>query len=106
MNDPTQAVDAETGEMRGNEKHWLTDEELEIGTFGESLEEAVAETGATVVSYLDVSLAMDAAGEDFFAEGELGDLHPGPAAYPRIAEAIAAGVDDVVAASADDCGTA
>ena len=43
MNDRTQAVDAERGEMRGNEKHWLTDEELEIGTFGESLEEAVVE---------------------------------------------------------------
>lgn len=69
------------------------------------LEEAVADTGATVVSYLDVSLAMDEAGEDFFAEGELGDLHPGAAAYPRIAEAIAAGVDEAVAADPDGCGT-
>jgi len=29
--------------MHRNEKHWLTDEELEIGTWGESLEEAVDE---------------------------------------------------------------
>ncbi len=53
------------------------------------LEREAASAGAKVASYLDVSLAMDERGEDFFAEGELGDLHPGPDAYPGIAEAIA-----------------
>ncbi|MCB0971701.1 MAG: SGNH/GDSL hydrolase family protein [Acidimicrobiales bacterium] len=69
------------------------------------LEEAVADAGATVVSYLDVSRSMAAEGEDFFAEGELGDLHPGQAAHARIAEAIGAGIDVAVAASVDGCGT-
>ncbi|HWJ99054.1 MAG TPA: SGNH/GDSL hydrolase family protein [Acidimicrobiales bacterium] len=53
------------------------------------LERAVVASGARVASYLDVALAMDQAGEDFFAEGELGDLHPGSRSYPRIAAAIA-----------------
>jgi hypothetical protein len=53
------------------------------------LERHVAEHGAQVVSYLDVSLAMDEQGLDFFAEGELGELHPGEQAHGRIAEAIA-----------------
>jgi hypothetical protein len=42
-----------------------------------------------VASYLDVSLDMDDLGEDFFAEGGLGDLHPDPRSYPRIAASIA-----------------
>jgi len=67
-----------------------TDEEVRTRTQGTRvLEGAVTATGARVASYLDVSLAMDDAHQDFFAEGELGDLHPGPAAYPRIADAIA-----------------
>ena len=70
-----------------------TDAEVAERTAGTRiLEQAAADAGAKVASYLDVSLAMDEAGEDFFAEGELGDLHPGPAAYPRIAESIAAQV--------------
>lgn len=72
-----------------------TPEEVAAQTRGTRLlEDAVVATGARAVSYLDISLAMDAAGEDFFAEGELGDLHPGPAAYERIAAALA---DEVAA---------
>jgi hypothetical protein len=70
-----------------------TDEEIAAETAGTRvLEEAVAEAGAQPVSYLNLALAMRADGEDFFAEGELGDLHPGTVAYPRIAEALAAAV--------------
>ena len=56
------------------------------------LERHVRSLGAVVVSYLDVSLAMDAEGEDFFHEGELGRLHPGPQAYQRITAALAEGI--------------
>jgi lysophospholipase L1-like esterase len=67
-----------------------TDEEIAAETAGTRLlEDTVAAAGARPVSYLDLALEMRAEGEDFFAEGELGDLHPGPAAYPRIAAAIA-----------------
>jgi hypothetical protein len=70
-----------------------TDAEIEAETAGTRiLEDAVDETGAVAVSYLDLALEMRAAGEDFFAEGELGDLHPGPAAHPRIAAALATAV--------------
>lgn len=69
--------------------------EVEARTSGTRvLERAASDAGAHVASYLDVALAMDDAGEEFFADGELGDLHPGPAAYPRIAAAIAAAVAD------------
>jgi hypothetical protein len=58
-----------------------TDAEVAERTKGTRLLEGeAASTGAKVASYLDVSLAMDDRGEDFFAEGELGDLHPGEAA--------------------------
>ncbi len=53
------------------------------------LEQGAASAGAKIASYLDVSLTMDERGDDFFAEGELGDLHPGSRAYPGIAQAIA-----------------
>jgi len=67
-----------------------TDAEVAERTSGTRvLEQGAASAGAKVASYLDVSLAMDDRGEDFFAPGELGDLHPDPTAYPRIAEAIA-----------------
>jgi hypothetical protein len=67
-----------------------TEAEVQARTAGTRLlESAVADAGARVVSYLDISLAMDARGEDFFAEGELGDLHPAPSSYPAIADAIA-----------------
>ncbi|WP_421120804.1 SGNH/GDSL hydrolase family protein [Aquihabitans daechungensis] len=67
-----------------------TDAEVAERTKGTRvLEQAAASAGARVASYLDVSLAMDDRGEDFFAEGELGDLHPGTQAYPGIAESIA-----------------
>lgn len=57
------------------------------------LEQAGTDSGAVVASYLDVSIAMDAGGRDFFAQGELGDLHPGPQAYPDVAAAIADAVN-------------
>ncbi len=67
-----------------------TDEAIATETAGTRiLEQAVADAGAVPVSYLDIALEMRAAGEDFFAEGELGDLHPGAAAHPRIAAALA-----------------
>ncbi|WP_426573585.1 SGNH/GDSL hydrolase family protein [Aquihabitans sp. McL0605] len=70
-----------------------TDAEVAERTKGTRLlEQGAAGAGAEVASYLDVSLAMDRKGEDFFAEGPLGDLHPGAAAYPGIADAIAAQV--------------
>lgn len=77
-----------------------TDEEVAKRTAGTRiLEEGAASTGAKVASYLDVALAMDDEGKDFFAEGELGDLHPGPIAYPGIAESIAEQVRACAAAS-------
>jgi hypothetical protein len=69
--------------------HGTTDAEIDKETAGTRvLESAVREAGAHVASYLDVALAMRAEGQDFFAEGELGDLHPGTAAHPRIAASI------------------
>lgn len=70
-----------------------TPEEIAEATQGTRvLEDAVTATGAVAVSYLDVSLAMLDAGRDFFADGELGDLHPGIEAHPDLAEALAAGI--------------
>lgn len=43
MSDSTPDDRPETREGHRNEKHWLTDEELEIGTWGQHLEEAVVE---------------------------------------------------------------
>lgn len=43
MSDSTPDKGPEARQAYRNEKHWLTEEELENGTFGESLEEAVVE---------------------------------------------------------------
>lgn len=67
-----------------------TEAEVQQRTSGTRvLEDAATADGAHVASYLDISLTMDARGEDFFAEGELGDLHPATSSYPAIADAIA-----------------
>lgn len=67
-----------------------TDEAIAQETAGTRvLEQAVVDAGATPVSYLDIALAMRAEGASFWGDGELGDLHPGAAAHPRIAAAIA-----------------
>lgn len=72
-----------------------TPEEVETRTEGTRiLERASADTGAHVASYLDVSIALAADGTDFFAEGELGALHPSAAAHPGIAAAIVREVED------------
>ena len=71
-----------------------TPEEIAEETAGSRLlEEAAVESGAVVASYLDVSLAMAEDGRYFFAEGELGNIHPGTQSYPDIAEAIGEAVD-------------
>ncbi len=68
-------------------------EQLEVQNAGtRTLERAAADTGAVVVSYFDISLDMLVAGEEFFGPGELGDLHPGDAAHPAIADAFATAV--------------
>lgn len=100
---PTQMLDGLTGRLRSYAAErcvvvavpifrfrGTTDAEIEAETAGTRvLEDAVADAGARPVSYLDVALEMRAAGEDFFGAGELGDLHPGAAAYPRLAAALA-----------------
>lgn len=71
-----------------------TDAEVAERTAGTRVLEArVQASGARVASYLDVSIAMAKAGEEFFADGELGELHPGEAAYPRLAAALAEQVE-------------
>ena len=66
--------------------HATTDEGIRQETAGtRTLEQTVADAGAHLVTYLDLALAMRSQGEVFFAEGELGDLHPGLAAHARIA---------------------
>lgn len=52
-------------------------------------DQALAAWKVRFVSYSRLAAHMHDAGERFFAEGELGSFHPGPAAHPVIAEAIA-----------------
>ncbi|MGN6692891.1 MAG: SGNH/GDSL hydrolase family protein [Aquihabitans sp.] len=56
-----------------------------LNAFGD----VVGTWGMQVVSYPEVARAMAADGETFFADGAVGAIHPGPAAYDRITDAIA-----------------
>lgn len=51
--------------------------------------EVVTTWGVQVVSYPELAQAMADDGQSFFADGAVGAIHPGPAAYDRIADAIA-----------------
>lgn len=64
--------------------------EAVLGGFDAVLEEWDVRT----VDYGKIAEEMAAEGTSFFLEGEVGSIHPGEAAYPRIAERLADAVRD------------
>ena len=54
-----------------------------------AFDDVLADWGVRTVAYADVAAEMADEGTSFFAEGEVGSFHPGVAAYPRIAAALA-----------------
>ena len=61
----------------------------QAGTLIAAFDDVLADWGVRTVAYADIAAEMADEGTSFFAEGEVGSFHPGVAAYPRIAAALA-----------------
>ena len=73
------------------------DQKAQVDALLPAFDGVVRSWGVDTVPYLDIATAMTADGEYFYGEGGLGSFHPGVAAYPKVADALAAATLDCAA---------
>lgn len=66
------------------------DQQAQVDALLPAFDGVVRSWGVATVPYLEVAAEVEAEGGYFYGEGDLGSFHPGVAAYPEVADALAA----------------